>query len=138
MAALAGGAGHVTSIDSSGPALERARSHVAINGFDQNRAGFMDADVNVSLRPSPEAPLGTRTETKNVNSLKSVEAALRYEMRRQGALLADGGRVKQETRHSIRTLGGEDGCGAGRFVAVSRLAARPRGLATGPTCTKVA
>ena len=50
VAALAGGAEHVTSIDSSGPALERARSHVAINGFDQNRAGFMDADVNASLR----------------------------------------------------------------------------------------
>ena len=50
VAALAGGAEHVTSIDSSGPALERARSHVAINGFDPNRASFMDADVNASLR----------------------------------------------------------------------------------------
>ena len=50
VAALAGGAEHATSIDSSGPALERARSHVAINGFDPNRAGFMDADVNASLR----------------------------------------------------------------------------------------
>ena len=42
--------GHVTSIDSSGPALERARAHVALNGFDPNRASFMDADVNASLR----------------------------------------------------------------------------------------
>lgn len=50
VAALAGGAEHVTSIDSSGPALERARSHVALNGFDPNRASFMDADVNASLR----------------------------------------------------------------------------------------
>jgi 23S rRNA (cytosine1962-C5)-methyltransferase len=50
VAALAGGAAHVTSIDSSGPALERARSHVALNGFDAARADFMDADVNASLR----------------------------------------------------------------------------------------
>jgi 23S rRNA (cytosine1962-C5)-methyltransferase len=50
VAALAGGAGHVTSIDSSGLALERARAHVRLNGFDQARASFMDADVNASLR----------------------------------------------------------------------------------------
>jgi 23S rRNA (cytosine1962-C5)-methyltransferase len=50
VAALAGGAGHVTSIDSSAPALERARAHVALNGFDAARATFLDADVNASLR----------------------------------------------------------------------------------------
>ncbi len=50
MAALAGGAGQVTSIDSSGPALERARAHVQLNGFDAARAEFLDADVNGSLR----------------------------------------------------------------------------------------
>lgn len=50
VAALSGGAGHVTSIDSSGPALERARAHVALNGFDAQRAEFLDADVNASLR----------------------------------------------------------------------------------------
>ena len=50
VAALAGGAAHVTSIDSSGPALGRARAHVALNGFDASRADFMDADVNASLR----------------------------------------------------------------------------------------
>ena len=50
VAALAGGAGHVTSIDSSAPALERAAAHVALNGFDADRATFMDADVNASLR----------------------------------------------------------------------------------------
>ena len=61
--------------------------------------GSLRCDANVSLRPSPEAPLGTRTETKNVNSLRSVERAVRYEITRQAALLADGGRVKQETRH---------------------------------------
>jgi 23S rRNA (cytosine1962-C5)-methyltransferase len=50
VAALAGGAAHVTSIDSSAPALERARSHVALNGFDAASADFIDADVNASLR----------------------------------------------------------------------------------------
>ena len=56
-------------------------------------------DVNVSLRPSREAPFGTRSETKNVNSLRSVERSVRYEIGRQAALLASGGRVVQETRH---------------------------------------
>ena len=43
--------------------------------------GSLRCDVNVSLRASPDAPLGTRTETKNVNSLRSVERAVRYEIR---------------------------------------------------------
>jgi 23S rRNA (cytosine1962-C5)-methyltransferase len=50
VAALSGGAAHVTSIDSSGPAIEKARANVALNGFEAARATFMDADVNASLR----------------------------------------------------------------------------------------
>ena len=50
VAALAGGASHVTSIDSSGPALEQAKANVALNGLDPSRATFLDADVNASLR----------------------------------------------------------------------------------------
>jgi len=50
VAALAGGAAHVTSIDSSGPALERARANLAVNGMGAGRAEFLDADVNASLR----------------------------------------------------------------------------------------
>ncbi|MDO8249616.1 MAG: class I SAM-dependent methyltransferase [Rhodoferax sp.] len=50
VAALTGGAAHVTSIDSSGPAIEKAAANVALNGFEANRATFMDADVNASLR----------------------------------------------------------------------------------------
>lgn len=61
--------------------------------------GSLRCDVNLSLRESPQAPLGTRTETKNVNSLRSVERAVRYEIGRQAAVLAAGGRVHQETRH---------------------------------------
>ena len=59
----------------------------------------MRCDANVSLMPKGSDELGTRTETKNVNSLRSVEGALRYEIQRQGAILAGGGRVHQETRH---------------------------------------
>ncbi|MES2190545.1 MAG: class I SAM-dependent methyltransferase [Pseudomonadota bacterium] len=50
VAALSGGAAHVTSIDSSGPAIERAAANVALNGFDASRTTMMDADVNASLR----------------------------------------------------------------------------------------
>jgi aspartyl-tRNA(Asn)/glutamyl-tRNA(Gln) amidotransferase subunit B len=61
--------------------------------------GSLRCDANVSLRPIGTSTLGTRTETKNVNSLRSVERALRYEITRQAAVLAGGGRVVQETRH---------------------------------------
>lgn len=50
VAALAGGAAHVTSIDSSAPAIEQARANVALNGHDLARCEFLDADVNASLR----------------------------------------------------------------------------------------
>jgi aspartyl-tRNA(Asn)/glutamyl-tRNA(Gln) amidotransferase subunit B len=61
--------------------------------------GSMRCDVNVSLMPRGSAEWGTRTETKNVNSLRSVERAVRHEIERQAAVLDDGGRVIQETRH---------------------------------------
>jgi len=61
--------------------------------------GSLRCDANVSLMPKGETELGTRTETKNVNSLRSISDALRYEIRRQAAVLASGGRVHQETRH---------------------------------------
>ena len=50
VAALAGGARHVTSIDSSGPAIERAKANAALNGFDASRTTMLDADVNAMLR----------------------------------------------------------------------------------------
>ncbi len=61
--------------------------------------GSLRCDVNLSLRPSPEHELGTRSETKNVNSLRSVERSVRYEVTRQAARLLAGQRVVQETRH---------------------------------------
>lgn len=66
--------------------------------------GNLRCDANVSLRPrvtegEEPAPLGTRTETKNVNSMRSVERAVRHEIQRQAQILADGGTIIQETRH---------------------------------------
>ncbi|QAY68699.1 Asp-tRNA(Asn)/Glu-tRNA(Gln) amidotransferase subunit GatB [Xylanimonas protaetiae] len=61
--------------------------------------GNVRADVNVSLRPTPQDKLGTRTETKNVNSFRSVERAVRYEISRQAGLLDEGIAIIQETRH---------------------------------------
>ncbi|KQV07745.1 Asp-tRNA(Asn)/Glu-tRNA(Gln) amidotransferase subunit GatB [Leifsonia sp. Root112D2] len=61
--------------------------------------GNVRCDANVSLRPRGSGVLGTRTETKNVNSLRSVERAVRYEIQRQAAVLDAGGSITQETRH---------------------------------------
>ena len=61
--------------------------------------GNVRADINVSLRPTPTSPLGTRTETKNVNSFRGIANAVRFEIQRQAQILADGGSVLQETRH---------------------------------------
>jgi aspartyl-tRNA(Asn)/glutamyl-tRNA(Gln) amidotransferase subunit B len=61
--------------------------------------GSLRCDVNASLAPKGSGRWGTRTETKNVNSLRSVERAVRYEIERQAAVLDAGGRVVQETRH---------------------------------------
>jgi aspartyl-tRNA(Asn)/glutamyl-tRNA(Gln) amidotransferase subunit B len=61
--------------------------------------GSMRCDANLSLRPVGQREFGTRTETKNVNSLRSVERAVRYEMQRHAAVLTDGGTIVQETRH---------------------------------------
>ena len=61
--------------------------------------GNLRSDVNTSLAPIGSLEWGIRSETKNVNSLRSVERAVRYEMRRQAAVLDAGGRVVQETRH---------------------------------------
>jgi aspartyl-tRNA(Asn)/glutamyl-tRNA(Gln) amidotransferase subunit B len=61
--------------------------------------GSMRCDVNTSIAPVGSSEWGTRTETKNVNSLRSVERAVRSEIARQAEVLNKGGRVRQETRH---------------------------------------
>jgi aspartyl-tRNA(Asn)/glutamyl-tRNA(Gln) amidotransferase subunit B len=61
--------------------------------------GSLRCDVNTSIAPAGSSEWGRRTETKNVNSLRSVERAVRSEIERQAGVLDGGGRVVQETRH---------------------------------------
>jgi aspartyl-tRNA(Asn)/glutamyl-tRNA(Gln) amidotransferase subunit B len=61
--------------------------------------GSMRFDVNVSIRPVGHAQFGTKVELKNLNSLRSLHRAVAYEAERQRRVLADGGRLVQETRH---------------------------------------
>ena len=88
------------------PELARAyvqtiRDIVLSLGVSQARMerGNLRCDANVSLRPKGQSEFGTRTETKNVNSFRSIERAVRYEIQRQAALLAAGESITQETRH---------------------------------------
>ena len=67
--------------------------------------GSMRCDVNLSLSPRDSGVLGTRSETKNVNSLRSVERAVRFEMCRQAGVLDAGEKVVQETRHFDESSG---------------------------------
>lgn len=61
--------------------------------------GSMRFDGNVSMRPSGTADFGTKVEIKNMNSMRSLQQALEFEIKRQSDVLTDGGEVKQETRH---------------------------------------
>jgi aspartyl-tRNA(Asn)/glutamyl-tRNA(Gln) amidotransferase subunit B len=95
-------------------APEVARAYVTelrdvLRGLDVSdvrmEEGSLRCDVNTSLnRPGEE--WGTRTETKNVNSLRSVERAVRSEIIRQASVLDGGGRIIQETRHFSEETGG--------------------------------
>ena len=59
--------------------------------------GSLRADVNVSVKKKGDTKLGTRTEMKNMNSFKSIERAIKYEVDRQIDVIEDGGKVEQET-----------------------------------------
>ena len=87
------------SPEEAGAYLRKLRSIMRYLGTcDGNMdEGSMRCDANLSVR-RPGAPLGTRTETKNVNSIRFVMQALDYEARRQVELLEGGGVVAQETR----------------------------------------
>jgi aspartyl-tRNA(Asn)/glutamyl-tRNA(Gln) amidotransferase subunit B len=96
----------ITGVGAKAPAV--ARAYVAtlrdlLLGLDVSdvrmEQGSMRCDVNLSLAPKGSEVLGTRTETKNVNSLRSVERAARYEVSRQATLLTAGTSILQETRH---------------------------------------
>jgi aspartyl-tRNA(Asn)/glutamyl-tRNA(Gln) amidotransferase subunit B len=62
-------------------------------------SGSMRFDANVSVRPVGTTELGTRTETKNVNSLRSLQRAIAFEIDRQVKVIEDGGEIVLETRH---------------------------------------
>ncbi len=98
--------------------------------------GSLRADVNVSVR-KPGAPLGTRCEIKNMNSIRFIGQAIEHEARRQIEIIEDGGTIEQETRlfdpdkgetRSMRTQGG--GARLSLFPrsgpAAARIRRRPR------------
>ena len=89
----------MTSPAEAGAYLRKLRSILRyVGSCDGNmEEGSMRADVNVSVR-KPGDPLGTRTETKNVNSVRFVMAVVEQEAKRQVGVLEDGGRIVQETR----------------------------------------
>ena len=88
--------------------------------------GSLRCDVNTSLAPRGSGRWGTRTETKNVNSLRSVERAVRFEIERQAAVLDAGARVIQETRHFHEDSG---------TTTAGRSKGRPRTTGTSPSPT---
>ena len=96
----------ITGAEGDAPELAKAyvsaiRDIVVSLGISEAKMerGNLRCDANVSLSPRGSGKLGTRTETKNVNSLRSVERAIRYEIQRQAAILDAGGTITQETRH---------------------------------------
>jgi aspartyl-tRNA(Asn)/glutamyl-tRNA(Gln) amidotransferase subunit B len=76
--------------------LRSVLRYIDVSDADMER-GHLRCDVNVSLRPRGSGTLGTRTEIKNLNSFRAVEAALAAEIRRQAELLDSGGAVVQAT-----------------------------------------
>lgn len=77
--------------------LQKIMRYVGASDADMEK-GMMRFDINVSLRPKGQKEFGTRTETKNLNSFRSLEKALEYEIKRQTEVLESGGEVVQETR----------------------------------------
>ncbi|MBI5582349.1 MAG: Asp-tRNA(Asn)/Glu-tRNA(Gln) amidotransferase subunit GatB [Deltaproteobacteria bacterium] len=86
--------------EEAGEYLRRLREILRYLGIcDGNmEQGSFRCDANISLRPRGETRLGTKIELKNMNSFRHVEKALEFEIRRQQAVLEDGGRLVQETR----------------------------------------
>lgn len=102
----------VTGAGTKAPEVARAyvaylREMVKALGISDARMeqGSLRCDANVSIAPKGASKLGTRTETKNVNSLRSIERAIRYEIERQADVLEAGEAVFQETRHFDEALG---------------------------------
>jgi aspartyl-tRNA(Asn)/glutamyl-tRNA(Gln) amidotransferase subunit B len=90
----------IRSAAAAGEFFSRLRAIlVAIGVNDGNmEEGSLRCDANVSIRPAGAAAFGTKAEVKNLNSFRHVQKALEYEIERQTAVVAGGGRVEQETR----------------------------------------
>ncbi|MFT4186413.1 MAG: Asp-tRNA(Asn)/Glu-tRNA(Gln) amidotransferase subunit GatB [Micrococcaceae bacterium] len=106
---------HPVEIADPKDAPELARTYVAAIREIVKNLGISDAkmergnvrcDANVSLKPKGAKKLGTRTETKNINSLRAIEKAIRYEIQRHAHILDSGAKIVQETRHWQETTGG--------------------------------
>jgi len=103
--------------------LEDLRSLLLYSGASDCKMeeGSLRCDANISLRPEGSSKLGTRAEVKNMNSFRSVELALDYEVRRQEQVLSEGGTVVQETCHwdeakkQTITLRGKEGSSDYRY-----------------------
>ena len=72
-------------------------TYLGVSDGDMSQ-GSLRCDANVSIRPMGTEAMGTRTETKNVNSFRFLERAINHEVERQIAVLESGGRIRQETR----------------------------------------
>ena len=77
--------------------LRRLLRYTGVSDADMEK-GNLRCDANVSVRPTEDAPYGTRAEIKNLNSIRFVAKALEYEAGRQADLLSRGERIVQETR----------------------------------------
>jgi len=77
--------------------LQKIIRYVDTSDADMEK-GQMRFDINVSIRPKGDKKLGTRSEVKNLNSFRSLEKAIDYEIKRQIELVEGGGKVIQETR----------------------------------------
>lgn len=97
----------IRSPQEAGDYLRKLRSilqYLEISTGNMEEGSFR-CDANVSVRPKDQKEFGTRTELKNMNSFRFVEKALEYEIKRQIAVLEDGGQVVQETRLWDANLG---------------------------------
>ena len=91
--------------------VEELRAILAALGVSDVKMeeGSLRVDANISLRPAGDAAFGTKVEIKNMNSLRSVQRALEFEVERQTAALRAGDAVVQETRHFDETSGRTSG-----------------------------
>jgi aspartyl-tRNA(Asn)/glutamyl-tRNA(Gln) amidotransferase subunit B len=78
-------------------ALRQLLLHLGVNDGNMEQ-GSLRCDANISLRPRGQREFGVKVEVKNMNSFRSLQAALEFEVRRQSAVIESGGRVHQETR----------------------------------------